>query len=92
MRQRFRTQNQRRFFRTNRRVFRGHGQFWSSNNQRSRGGVRGVLPSTKMLIMAGIIELIIIIDLGKDSDVKLQQCVLESSIRGKVTSLFALLA
>ena len=45
-----------------------------------------------MLITAEIIELVIIIDLGKDSDVSLQQCVLESSIRGKVTSLFAILA
>ena len=37
VRQRFRTQNQRRFFRTNRHDFRGRGQSWSSNNQRSRG-------------------------------------------------------
>ena len=38
VRPRFRTHNQRVYFRSNKREFRGRGQFWSSNNQRSRGG------------------------------------------------------
>ena len=73
-------------------IFGDVGSFGLQTTRDPEGQVTGVLPSITMLIMVEIIELVIIIDLGKDSDVSLQQYVLESSVRGKVTSLFAILA